>query len=208
MFTVGDILRKTREKNNISLVDVEKNIKIREKYLKAIENNNWSMFSSKIYITGIIKNYSRFLKLDEKKVLAFFRRDYEKKDDVSFREKVEKRYLVSESKQLFYFGLGLSFILILAYFSFQLKTFLSPPALTILQPTTINFMVEKKIEIIGKTEKDTTVLIGGDKIETNKGIFKFSLPLKDGNNSITFDLIGANGKKTVVTKTFTKTPVK
>ena len=93
MTTVGEILQKERIDKGIALLDIEKQIKVREKYLRAIEENNWDFFSSKIYITGILKNYSRLLGLDEKKVLAFFRRDYEKKDEVKFKRKVSQQYL-------------------------------------------------------------------------------------------------------------------
>ena len=88
MLSVGSILKNEREKKGLLLSDIEKKIKIREKYLKAIEDENWNYFSSKIYITGILKNYSRVLNLDHKKVLAFFRRDYEKKEEVKFKKKL------------------------------------------------------------------------------------------------------------------------
>ena len=93
MLTVGDILRKAREKQNIKLSDVEKQTRVRTKFLESIENNDWNFFSSKIYITGIIKNYSDYLGLDSKKVLAFFRRDYEKQEEVKFKTRVSLRYL-------------------------------------------------------------------------------------------------------------------
>jgi cytoskeletal protein RodZ len=66
MFSVGQMLREERERKNIRLQDVEKAIKIRTKYLEQIENNNWSSFSSKIYIIGIINNYAKYLNLDKK----------------------------------------------------------------------------------------------------------------------------------------------
>lgn len=100
MTTVGEILQKERIDKGIALLDIEKQIKVREKYLRAIEENNWDFFSSKIYITGILKNYSRLLGLDEKKVLAFFRRDYEKKDEVKFKRKVSQQYLTPETRQV------------------------------------------------------------------------------------------------------------
>ena len=81
MLSVGEILKKQRKKKGLTLLEVEKKIKVRLKFLKAIEDNNWS-FSSKVYISGIIKNYAQFLDLDKDKVLAFFRRDYEKNDEM------------------------------------------------------------------------------------------------------------------------------
>ena len=88
MLSVGQILQQARLKKGYPLSLIEKQIKVREKFLKAVEENNWKFFSSKIYITGIIKNYSSFLGLDHKKILSFFRREYESKDDVKFQRKI------------------------------------------------------------------------------------------------------------------------
>ena len=205
MLTVGEILKKTREKNNLSLIEVEKHIKVRERFLRAIEANDWSLFSSKIYITGIIKNYSRLLGLDEKKILAFFRRDYGKKEEVKFKKRVASHYLTPESKKYLMIIFIVSLIIIFCYFGYQVKLFLSPPSFSLISPTKINFTVEKKINIVGKTEKDTSILIGGDKIYQNKeGIFEYELPLHQGRNILLIELVGANGKKTKVEKIFYK----
>lgn len=205
MLTIGEILKKTREKNNLSLLEVERNIKVREKFLLAIETNDWSLFSSKIYISGIIKNYSRFLGLDEKKILAFFRRDYEKKEEMKFKKRLSSHYLTPESKKYLIMIFIISFFLIFGYFTYQLKLFLSPPSFTLVSPNKVNFTVEKKIKLVGKTEKDTSIFIGGDKIyQNNEGLFKYELPLQEGKTRLTIELVGANGKKRKVEEIFYK----
>lgn len=208
MLSVGTILKNEREKKGLLLSDIEKKIKIREKYLKAIEDENWSYFSSKIYITGILKNYSRVLNIDHKKVLAFFRRDYERKEDTRFKRKVTSEYLTSGTKKFLKIGLIILTLFFISYFIFQLKIYFSPPAFTLISPTKINFSVEKNIKISGKTDKDTSVTIAGERIYPNKsGVFTYEYSLNEGENRITINLIGANGKKTTVEKTyFKKTP--
>lgn len=205
MLSVGTILKNEREKKGLLLSDIEKKIKIREKYLKAIEDENWSYFSSKIYITGILKNYSRVLNIDHKKVLAFFRRDYERKEDTRFKRKVTSEYLTSGTKKFLKIGLIILTLFFISYFIFQLKIYFSPPAFTLISPTKINFSVEKNIKISGKTDKDTSVTIAGERIYPNKsGVFTYEYSLNEGENRITINLIGANGKKTTVEKTFFK----
>lgn len=208
MLSVGTILKNEREKKGLLLIDIEKQIKVREKYLKAIEEENWNYFSSKIYITGILKNYSRVLNLDHKKVLAFFRRDYEKKEEMRFKRKVTSAYLTSGTKKLLKLGLITLTLFFIAYFIFQLKTYFSPPGVVILSPTKANFSVEKNVKITGKTEKDTSITIAGERIYQNKtGIFVYEYPLNEGENKLVINLIGANGKKTTFEKTFyRKTP--
>lgn len=205
MLSVGTILKEEREKKGLLLIDIEKKIKVREKYLKAIEEENWNYFTSKIYIIGILKNYSRILNLDHKKVLAFFRRDYEKKEEVKFKKKVESAYLTSETKKFFKVGLAILTLFFVLYFVFQLKTYFSPPGFTLLSPTKSNFSIEKSINIIGKTEKDTSITIAGERIYQNKeGVFDYEFSLNEGENRITINLVGANGKKTTIEKIFFK----
>jgi len=205
MLSVGQILKNEREKKGLLLSDIEKKIKIREKYLKAIEDENWNYFSSKIYITGILKNYSRVLNLDHKKVLAFFRRDYEKKEEVKFKKKVTSEYLTSGTKKFLKLSLIILTLFFILYFIFQLKIYFSPPAFTLISPKKTNFNVEKNIKIIGKTDKDTSITIGGERIYQNKsGVFVYDYSLNEGENKLIINLIGANGKKSVIEKTFYK----
>jgi len=205
MTTVGQILKKQRENKGLTLFDIEKQIKIREKYLKAVEEDNWDFFSSKIYIIGILKNYSRLLDLDQKKVLAFFRRDYSRREEIKFKKRVSLSYLTSESKLVFKIITIIGFLGIIMYFGYQLKLYFLPPEITIISPKTANFTTETKIKIIGKAEKDTMVLINGEREYANKdGEVEYDLFLKEGNNKVIFDLTGANGKKTLIEKVFTK----
>jgi cytoskeletal protein RodZ len=205
MLSVGTILKKEREKKGLLLRDVEKQIKIREKYLKAIEDENWSYFSSKIYITGILKNYSRVLNLDHRKIVAFFRRDYEKKEEIRFKKKVSNAYLTSETKKFLKISLVILFLFFILYFIFQLKTYFSPPSFKLLTPTIKNFTVEKKIQITGKTDKDTMITIANERIYQNKdGIFTYELFLNEGENKLIINLIGANGKKSTFENFFFK----
>lgn len=205
MLSIGEILQKERMIQGLTLTDIEKKTKVREKYLRAIEENNWNFFSSKVYIIGVLKNYSRLLALDEKKVLAIFRRDYERKEDLRFKKKVSDSYLTPETRQIIKKGLLFVVLFFILYFGYQLKIYFSPPNLEILSPKTTTFFREDRIKIIGKTEKDTMVVIAGDRIYQNKdGIFEFDFPLYEGNNKLIVQLTGANGRTSKIEKVFIK----
>lgn len=205
MLSVGTILKKEREKKGLLLIDIEKQIKVREKYLKAIEEEDWNFFSSRIYIIGILKNYSRLLNLDEKKILAFFRRDYERKEEVKFKRKVTSAYLTSETKKFLKLGLVILSVFFIGYFIYQLKIYFSPPSFVLLTPKVKNFTIEKSVKISGKTDRDTAIVITGERIYQNKeGIFTYDYSLNEGENKLIINLTGANGKKTMVEKTFFK----
>jgi cytoskeletal protein RodZ len=206
MLSVGTLLKNTRERKKISLRDVEKHIKIRERFIIALEEDRWNMFTSKIYIMGILKNYARFLSLDEQKILAFFRREYEKKDDVRFKERISGRYISSDSKKTIFTGFIILGILFIFYFSFQLYQYIKPPKIEILSPTVSVFKRESTITVVGKTEKEAMVMILGERVYQNKeGIFEYVLPLKQKNTVLSIEVVGANGKKTQLDRIFKKT---
>lgn len=203
MLSVGKLLKDAREKRKLSIRDIEKNIKVREQFIRALEEDKWSAFTSRIYITGILKNYSRFLGLDERKILAFFRREYERIEEIKFKEKVSTTYLSSDSKKTIIAGFIFVCILLVGYFSYQLFQYLKPPAIQILSPMQNTFKREAMIKIIGKTEKEAAVTILGERIYlNNEGIFEYIMPLKQKENSIVIEVVGANGKKTVLQRIF------
>ncbi len=203
MLSVGEILRKEREKKGLSLVQVEKEIRVRQKFLVAIEENDWNGFTSKIYITGVITNYARFLGLDPQKMVAFFRRDYEKIDDVKFKKNLSRGYLNPETKKYAFGGIAILVLLFVLYFGYQLTLYLAPPSVTLLSPKQDIFRSTEKITITGKTEKDATATVMGDRLYINKdGIFQYDLPLRKGRNTFKVDVTGANGKKSSLQKTY------
>ena len=206
MLSVGKLLKDAREKKKISLRDVEKRIKVREQFILALEEDRWDSFTSRIYIMGILKNYARFLGLDERKILAFFRREYERIEEIKFKEKVSTTYLSSDSKKSIIVGFVLICILLVGYFSFQLFLFLKPPVIQIISPQNTAFKREQTIKIVGKTEKEAVITIMGERIYQNKeGIFEYILPLTKKENILSIDVVGANGKKTMLERKFTKT---
>lgn len=207
MLTVGEILKKEREKKGYSLSHIEKKIRVREKFLAAIEENNWGIFSSKIYVSGVIKNYALFLGVDPEKVLAFFRRDYARREEVTFRKKVASRHLIPQTKLYATVGLGLLILGFVSYFAYQVNMFISPPKVKMLQPQTNTFKKVKQVEVIGKTEKEAVITIFNDQIfQNNDGIFIYEYTLKPGKNSLSIEVTGANGKKTIVKKEFYLVP--
>jgi len=201
MLSVGQVLKKAREEKGLKLLDVEKEIKVREKFLKAVEEENWNFFSSKVYIGGIIKNYSRFLNLEESKMLAFFRRDYERAEEVKFKTKVASKYLVPQTRKLIKFAFFILFLIFFIYFGYQLTLSFFPPKVIIISPTTQVFKNEQKIKIEGKTEKEAQINIFGERVyQNNDGIFQYEFPLKKGKNELSIEVVGANGKKAVIKK--------
>ena len=68
--TVGQYLRKEREKRNISLEAVAKVTRITRENLEALEKDDFQVISAPVFVRGFLRNYAIFLGLDPKEVIA------------------------------------------------------------------------------------------------------------------------------------------
>ncbi len=71
---VGKRLKEKREELGLSIEDIEENIKIRKKYIIALENDNYEEIPGLVYARAFLKNYSSFLGLDAEEILEEFDR--------------------------------------------------------------------------------------------------------------------------------------
>jgi cytoskeletal protein RodZ len=72
MKNMGETLREAREERGLSLEAVSKETNIVEAYLDALEKENFSVFPSKTYAMGFLRNYGDFLGLDTAELLSQF----------------------------------------------------------------------------------------------------------------------------------------
>lgn len=64
MSEIGEVLRKAREEKGLRLVDVQEKTMIRTKYLKAMEEDDYSSLPEDVYARGFLRSYARFLGVD------------------------------------------------------------------------------------------------------------------------------------------------
>jgi len=64
MFQIGDSLREARTRRGLTAADVHKAIRIRERYLTALEEERWDMLPGEAYSKGFLRTYSEHLGLD------------------------------------------------------------------------------------------------------------------------------------------------
>lgn len=67
---VGEVLKREREKQNLSIDDVEKGTSIRATYIDYIEKGIYDELPGEVYTKGFIRNYAKFLKLDPAQLIA------------------------------------------------------------------------------------------------------------------------------------------
>ncbi|WP_343565437.1 helix-turn-helix domain-containing protein [Kiloniella sp. b19] len=75
--SVGDTLRKAREKTGQSLRDVAGVLRIRYVYLEAIEQGDFASLPGDTYAYGFIRTYSEHLELDQSEIVRRFKEEVE-----------------------------------------------------------------------------------------------------------------------------------
>lgn len=69
---VGDILRSEREKQGLTIADIEQGTSIRTRYIEFIESGNVKDLPGMVYAKGFVRNYAAFLHLDANALVQQF----------------------------------------------------------------------------------------------------------------------------------------
>lgn len=69
MFEIGNTLREARLRRGLDILDCEAETKIRAKYLRAMEEEQFDLMPSPTYVRGFLRTYADFLDLDGRLVL-------------------------------------------------------------------------------------------------------------------------------------------
>jgi len=74
---IGGALRRARERREIELSEVEGATRIRVRYLRAIESEEWSVLPGGVYTRAFIRTYAGFLGLDGERLAEDYREGVE-----------------------------------------------------------------------------------------------------------------------------------
>ncbi len=69
--TPGTLLRDAREKKGLKIKDVAERLHLKQEYITAIEEDDYSSFASLAYVRGYIGNYSKLLEAGDEILVAF-----------------------------------------------------------------------------------------------------------------------------------------
>jgi cytoskeleton protein RodZ len=73
VFEIGSTLREARVRRNLTLQQVEEDIKIRVKYVQAMENEDFDIMPGPTYVKGFLRTYSEYLGLDPEVIIGEYR---------------------------------------------------------------------------------------------------------------------------------------
>jgi cytoskeleton protein RodZ len=74
---IGSTLRETRMRQRIDITDMEVRTKIRAKYLRALENEEWDLLPGPTYVKSFLRTYAEALGLDPKLLVEEYKLRHE-----------------------------------------------------------------------------------------------------------------------------------
>jgi helix-turn-helix protein len=82
---IGETLREARMRQRLDIADVETRTKIRAKYLRALENEEFGMLPGPTFVKTFLRTYAEMLGLDPHVLVEEYRADYEGDDDLDLQ---------------------------------------------------------------------------------------------------------------------------
>lgn len=95
---IGDTLREERERQNLSIKDIEKGTSIRALYIEAIEKGEFDKLPGNAYTKGFIRNYANFLKLDAAACVRQYNEE-NNPEEVAAKEAAKRAEEAAEAEQ-------------------------------------------------------------------------------------------------------------
>jgi len=84
MFEIGASLREARTRRGLSLDDVTSGLRIRERYVTALEEERWELMPAEAYTKGFLRMYAEFLGLNGTLYLDEYNERFAPHDDEPF----------------------------------------------------------------------------------------------------------------------------
>src|SRR3954464_6911481 len=79
---IGETLREARMRQRLDISDVERRTKIRAKYLRALENEEFGMLPGPTFVKTFLRTYAEQLGLDPHVLVEEYRANYEGEDEL------------------------------------------------------------------------------------------------------------------------------
>lgn len=198
MRTIGSLIQEARQRENYSHKVLERKTKIKESFIKAIEQEEWSKLPEYPVVVGFVKNISSALGIDRQVALALLRRDYPPRSlPINPKPDVFRSFSWSPK---FTLAIAVSFFaLIIFYYLFsQYRQFNSPPSLTLSRPTE-GEMVDNEFIVSGITAPEATITVNNQPILVGEdGSFVVEMVVSDDETEVIVVAKSRSGKETSV----------
>ncbi len=188
---IGELLRQRRAELGLSLSQISKKILIPQRYLQALEQEEWQLLPGKIYAQNFLKRYAEELNLDSEGVVRLWQKQAEQFFPSSVNSLQQTLPLASTHfwvipRLLRNLALAVVVLGLAGYLVYGIVQFISPPQLVIYSPPDRHVVTtEPQVVVKGKTEPEAEVKINGERVSILEGRFEEVIDLQKGLNTIT-----------------------
>jgi cytoskeletal protein RodZ len=205
MVRLGHLLHQKRLARRLTLEEVAQDLKIKSKFLAAIERGEYNKLPSPAYAQGFVRNYATYLGLSKAETTMLFKREFDEKramkvlpdSMVKTKEFPLKRLRIQQSLIIFIVFL----LLVFGFLFFQYRAAFFPPALTVSSPAD-GSKTAQTITVSGKSDGNASVTINGAPVSVaTDGTFQKAVTLFPGSSTITIKATNRFGKTSTVQKT-------
>ena len=194
---LGEVLRTARESRGVDLARVERDTKIRSRYLSALERGEYRELPGAVYTRGFLRNYGLYLGLDPEYLVDLYRLETNGVADrgapapprpITIRR---ARAFVVTPGAIAAAVLTIAVIAFIGYLAYEFITFARTPDLRLTQPAgDVAGYHQTSYTIVGVTEPNSRVTVDG--LRENpvvnadaQGRFSVTVQLVPGSNVIT-----------------------
>ncbi len=82
---IGETLREARMRQRLDIADVEERTKIRAKYLRALENEEWGLLPGPTFVKTFLRTYAEVVGVDPHLLVEEYRVNHERGDEPEFQ---------------------------------------------------------------------------------------------------------------------------
>jgi cytoskeletal protein RodZ len=214
MPSLGDQLRAQRERKGITLEQAAADTRIREKFLKALEEGDYPSLPGAVYTRGFLRNYSDYLDLQTDELVVLYQHERGGAPPEPTQKRTFKPYRPVVHHGLIFRPVVFIPVLIIAfvgsflgYMYYQLTTFATLPKLEITDPARDGLAANADLIVRGITVPDrrvtVTVLPGGEFLDIHSdadGAFAAKVALSPGPNHVLVEVQDAAGKTNQVNR--------
>jgi cytoskeletal protein RodZ len=200
--SVVEALKSARAKRGLKLGKIAEALGINEKYLAALEAGRFEELPAGIYGKNFLREYALYLGLDAASLIEMFEvslatQKNQAKTELFSKQVIKQREMLALPRIFKNLALAVVVIVCFIYLSYRLEKIVAPPKLELSNPAANLITKERSLEIIGRTEPETQIIINGEKILSDStGSFLKTVNLKTGINMITVTAQKKYGRET------------
>lgn len=212
MAKLGETLRAQREKKSITLDQAAADTRIREKFLKALEDDDYEALPGTVYTKGFLRNYAEYLDLPQEQLIVLYQQERgivtEPARTFQPMRPIMHRSVILTPAVLVPVLVLAGIALFVGYLYYQFTSFAVAPALDVTDPATDVIAQQTTYLLKGRTIPNGHITVSvfpgpltlSDIRPGTDGSFEAALTLTAGANHVVVEVLDQSGKVSRVSR--------